>query len=52
MTKKLLDFDIASHLESDKMIAEYLSQVFAERDSDELIHALGYIAKAKGMASI
>lgn len=52
MTEKLLDFDIASHLENDEMIAEYLSQVFAEGDSDELIRALGYIAKAKGMASI
>ena len=52
MTEKLLDFDIASHLESDEMIAEYLSQVFAEGDSDELIRALGYIAKAKGMALI
>jgi probable addiction module antidote protein len=52
MAEKLLDFDITSHLESDEMIAEYLSQVFAEGDSDELIRALGYIAKVKGVANI
>jgi probable addiction module antidote protein len=52
MTEKLLDFDIASYLDSDEMIAEYLSQVLFDGDADELLRALGYIAKAKGMASI
>ncbi|MGD0959171.1 MAG: addiction module antidote protein [Methylomonas sp.] len=39
-------------LESDETISEYLSQVLEKGDSDELIRALGYFAKAKGMALI
>jgi probable addiction module antidote protein len=34
------------------MISEYLNQVLDDGDSDELIRALGYIAKAKGMAMV
>jgi len=52
MTVKLLPFDIANLLDSDEAINEYLSQVLAAGDSDERIRALGYIAKAKGMAMI
>lgn len=52
MTVKLLPFDVASLLDSDEMINEYLSQVLEDGDSDELIRALGYIAKAKGMALV
>jgi probable addiction module antidote protein len=39
-------------LNSDEAMSEYLSQVLEDGDSDELIRALGYIAKAKGMAMI
>lgn len=49
---KLIPFDMADHLDSDAAIAEYLSQVLAEGDSDEMIRAVGYIAKARGMAQI
>ncbi len=52
MTVKLLPFDIVALLDSDEMINEYLSQVLDDGDSDELIRALGYIAKAKGMAMV
>jgi probable addiction module antidote protein len=52
MTVKLLPFDVVSLLDSDEMISEYLSQVLDDGDSDELLRALGYIAKAKGMAMI
>ncbi|MBM3203641.1 putative addiction module antidote protein [Candidatus Woesearchaeota archaeon] len=52
MTVKLLPFDVASLLDSDEMINEYLSQVLEDGDSDELIRALRYITKAKGMALI
>lgn len=45
-------FDLVSVLDDDAMISEYLSQVLADGDSDELIRALGYIAKAKGMAIV
>jgi probable addiction module antidote protein len=51
-TEKLLPFDIVRLLDSDEAISEYLSQVLEDGDSDELIRALGYIAKAKGMAMI
>jgi probable addiction module antidote protein len=52
MSVKLLPFDMASLLDSDEAISEYLSQVLDDGDSDELLRALGYIAKAKGMAMI
>lgn len=50
--QKLKPFDITQHLDSEEAIAEYLSQVLEDGDNDELIRALGYIAKAKGMAAV
>ena len=50
--QKLKAFDITLHLDSEEAVAEYLSQVLEEGDNDELVRALGYIAKAKGMASV
>jgi probable addiction module antidote protein len=47
--QKLLPFDLIALLDSDEMIIEYLSQVLADGDKDELSRALGYIAKAKGV---
>ncbi|CAD6873076.1 addiction module antidote protein [Methylomonas fluvii] len=52
MSEQLLPFDMATLLDSDEAVSEYLNQVLEEGDSDELIRALGYIAKAKGMAMI
>ncbi|WP_394753881.1 addiction module antidote protein [Crenothrix sp.] len=52
MTVKLLPFDMASLLDNDEAISEYLTQVLDDGDSDELLRALGHIAKAKGMAMI
>lgn len=52
MNAQLTDFDLADILDSDEAIAEYLSQVIADGDSDELLRAIGYIAKARGMAQI
>ena len=45
-------FDMVNVLDDDVSISEYISQVLTDGDSDELIRALGYIAKAKGMTSI
>lgn len=45
-------FVMADYLKSDEDIAEYLSQVLDEGDSDELIRALGHIARARGMAKV
>ena len=39
-------------LDSDEAISEYLSQVLKYGDSDELIRALGYIARARGMTQV
>jgi probable addiction module antidote protein len=51
-TQKLKTFDITRYLESEKAMAEYLSQVLEDGDNNELIRALGHIAKAKGMAIV
>lgn len=48
----LPEFDLASHLRSEEDIADYLSLVLEEGDSDELIRAVGYVAKARGMSQI
>lgn len=52
MTERLIPFDMASYLDNDEAIAEYLSQVLADGDSDELLAAIGHIAKAHGMSQI
>ena len=51
-TEKLLPFDMVELLDSDEMISEDLSQVLEDGDTDELLSALSYIAKAKGMAIV
>ncbi len=48
----LTTFDVAQYLNSKEMIAEYLSQVLADGDTNELLIAMGNIAKAKGMSQI
>ncbi|PPA04800.1 putative addiction module antidote protein, partial [Pseudomonas sp. MWU12-2312b] len=52
MRQALIAFDMAALLDSDEAISEYLSQVLADRDSDEFLRAIGYVAKARGMAQI
>lgn len=52
MTTTLLPFDMAQLLNSDEAISEYLTQVLADGDTDELIRAVGYVAKARGMGQI
>jgi len=51
-TNTLSDFDIADYLDSKEAIAEYLSQVLADGDVNELLVALGHIARAKGMTEV
>ena len=51
-TQKLKTFDLSRHLDSEQAMAEYLSQVLEDGDNDELIRAIGHIAKAKGMAAV
>ena len=45
-------FDIADYLDDNKMIAEYLNAVLEEGDSQELVAAIGHVAKAIGMTKI
>ena len=52
MAIKTIPFDMTELLASEEAIAEYLSQVFADGDSDEIIRALGHVAKSKGMAQL
>ena len=52
MKPKTKSFDLAEHLKSDEDIAEYLSLVIEENDPGELAHALGLVARARGMAQI
>ena len=52
MTTSVRPFDLSALLDSEAAIAEYLSQVLVDGDSDELIRALGHVAKAKGMTNI
>ena len=51
-SKSFTDFDIADYLDSKEAISEYLSQVLADGNTDELLSALGHIARAKGMTEI
>jgi probable addiction module antidote protein len=48
----LPEFDMAEHLDSDQAIAEYLAIVMEENDPGELTHALGVIARARGMSEV
>ena len=43
---------MASQLRSESDITDYLSIVLEEGDTDELIRAVGYVAKARGMTQI
>ena len=52
MTTALSPFDMTAHLDSPEARAEYLNQVLADGDADELLRALGHIAKAQGMAHV
>lgn len=55
MTKKKTThkpFDIAAHLDSETVVAEYLSAALEDENPDVFIAALGDVAKARGMAQI
>lgn len=45
-------FDIADYLDSNEMIAEYLNTVLEEGDDNDIIAAIGNIAKGIGMTKI
>lgn len=54
MTIKLTKWDSAEHLKSDEDIAAYLDACFEEAGDDAafITHALGVVARAKGMTQL
>jgi len=52
MTKKLTPFDPAQGLTSDEAIAAFMADAFESNDAGYIAHALGVVARAKGMAQI
>ena len=45
-------FEIADYLDNKEMIAEYLNTALEEGDNDDIINAIGHVAKAIGMTKI
>jgi probable addiction module antidote protein len=52
MKPKISEFDPAAYLDDEEVIAEYLSQVIADGDTEEMLAAIGHVAKARGMTQI
>lgn len=52
MKSKLSRFDPAEGLTSDAAIAAFMAEAFASEDAGYIAHALGVVARAKGMTQI
>jgi len=52
VTPVVTPFDPAEYLDSEAMISAYLTQVLADGDADELLAAIGHVARARGMTKI
>lgn len=52
MSEKLPTFDPAEGLTSDAAIAAFMADAFESADAGYIAHALGVVARAKGMAQI
>jgi probable addiction module antidote protein len=52
MTEKLTTYDPAEDLTSDAAMATFMAEAFASEDAGYIAHALGVVARAKGMAQI
>ena len=52
MTEKLTPYDPAEDLASDQGIADFMAGAFETNDAAFIAHALGIVARAKGMAQI
>ncbi len=52
MALELTKFDAAEYLKDDDMLAEYLSGALETADSAYISHALGVVARAKGMTQL
>jgi probable addiction module antidote protein len=52
MTAKFTTYDPAEDLTSDAAIATFMAEAFASEDPGYIAHALGVVARAKGIAQI
>jgi len=52
MARKTTTFDPAAHLKTPTAIAVYMADAFETKDPHYIAHALGVVARAKGVASI
>ena len=52
MVEKLTAYDPAEDLTSDAAIARFVAEAFATEDAGYIAHALGVVARAKGMTQI
>lgn len=52
MAEKLITYDPAEDLASDEAMATFMAEAFQTNDASYIAHALGVIARAKGMAQI
>lgn len=52
MAEKLTTYDPAEDLATDDAIALFMAQAFETNDAGYIAHALGVVARAKGMAQI
>jgi probable addiction module antidote protein len=52
MAKKLTTYDPAEDLTSDQAIADFMALAFETNDAAYIAHALGVVARAKGMTQI
>ena len=49
---ELPDFDMAEMLKTEEDVANYLTLVLEENDISEFTHALGVVARARGMSAV
>ena len=52
MTEKLTQYDPAANLTTDKAIAIFMADALETNDAGYIAHALGVVARAKGMTVI
>jgi probable addiction module antidote protein len=52
MGEKLTTYDPAEDLCSDDAIAVFVEEAFKSEDADYIVHAVGVVARAKGMTQI
>ncbi|MDR2093752.1 MAG: putative addiction module antidote protein [Azoarcus sp.] len=52
MALETTPFDMAEMLDSEEVIEAYFAQIMADGDADEIIRALGHIARARGMTKL